>query len=90
MKVGVTLIGQNVALNSMLEYLGSCFGTGMLIWNNRWKIHNRLVKTKIGKWVLAPFVLPYLIYGLPKLVKDPMIIKILDKIRSQKKITDFV
>ena len=83
------LIGQNTVLDSMIEYLQSCFSTGIWIWTNRWKIHDRLVKTKIGKWLVAPFVLPYLIYGLPKLANDPMIIKILDKIRSQKKITDY-
>jgi hypothetical protein len=37
-----------------------------------------LVKTKVGKWVLVHFVLPYLIYGLSKMVDDPMIIKILE------------
>jgi hypothetical protein len=74
----------------MIEYVGYIFTAVKIVWDNKRKIHDNLVKTKIGKWIAFPFVLPYLIYVLLKLVNDPLIMKILDNLEKQRKITDYL
>ena len=74
----------------MIEYLGIFIGVSMFTWNKRWKIYNNLIKTRIGAWIVIPFILPYLVYGFSQIDKDPIMVKILSNMRSQKKITDFV
>ena len=73
----------------MLEYVGVGFGVGRFIWDYRGKFYNSLVKTKIGKYIVIPFVLPWLIYVLFRMVNDPIMLKILDKVKKQRKINEY-
>ncbi len=56
---------------------------------NRSKISEILGRSKIGKWIMSPVMVPYVIYGLIKLAKDEDLILMMLEAKKQKKITDY-
>lgn len=65
-------------------------GVLYFIINLAWKYKDKIIKNKIGRYIAAPFVVPYFIYLVFKLYNDKLLMDILDKIEKQKKIDDFL
>jgi hypothetical protein len=66
-------------------------GIAMISYGYHWrtKIYNVLSKNRIGEAIMTPIMLPYVLYAFWKMVQDPFWIKLLDKIKHQKQITDY-
>ena len=72
-----------------LSHLISIFGLSNFIFAHRNKIYNILGRSKIGKWIMSPVMIPYFIYALIKLARDEDLILMMLEARKQKKISDY-
>ena len=73
----------------LIQILISVAGMSNVIYQHRSKIYNKLSRSKVGLWLMSPIMVPYIIYGLIKLVKDPDFSAMMDKWNKQKKLDDF-
>jgi len=65
------------------------FGIGKFIFDIRSKIEEFLGKFTVGKWIMAPIMVPYVIYLLIKLLRDKDFLAVMERAQQQKKITDY-
>ncbi len=56
---------------------------------NRGKIYDFLDNYKIGRAIILPFVLPYVVYGLYKIATNEDLIMRMFEAKKQKKISDY-
>ena len=73
----------------LIQILFSVFGIFNSVYSHRSKIYNKMSKSKVGLVIMSPIMVPYVIYGLIKLARDPDFAVILDKCKKQKKLDEF-
>jgi len=73
----------------ILKTILPVFALVKIIYDCRNKIYDHLDKTKAGQYIILPFVLPYVFYGLYKLGQDNDFMMLMENLSRQKKITDF-
>jgi len=61
----------------------------VIMYTNRGRIYNKLKDTKVGTWIMAPILVPYVIYVIFKLSRDPYFIASMGEANKQKKLDDF-
>jgi len=64
-------------------------GIGKIVYDVRGRICEFLGKSKTGKWIMAPIMVPYVICGLIRLARDKQFIALMLDAEKQKKITDY-
>ena len=64
-------------------------GIGKIIFDIRGKIEEFLGKFTVGKWIMAPIMVPYVIYLLIKLLRDKDFLAVMERAKQQKKISDY-
>jgi len=72
-----------------IETVFPVIGFIVMMYTNRGKIYNKLKDTKIGTWIMAPILIPYVVIGIVRLYRDPSFIALMDKANKQKKLDDF-
>lgn len=77
------------------QYLGYAISSIVWIYMNRMKILDFSVNNKVGKWtvglIILPVMLPIAIYKIAYWIKtDASFRKIIETVRYQTKITDFI
>ena len=73
----------------ILAPFGFIYGIVRLVYGLRSRLSDALGKSKIGKWIMSPIMVPYVIYLLIKLVRDKDFLMLIENINKQKKITDY-
>jgi len=73
----------------ILAPFGFILGIARLVYGLRSRLEDYLGTSKIGKWIMSPIIVPYVIYLLIKLVRDEDFLMLMENINKQKKITDY-
>jgi len=72
----------------ILAPFGFILGIARLVYGLRNRLSDALGKSKIGKWIMSPIMVPYVIYLLIKLMRDKDFLILMENLNKQKKITD--
>ena len=73
----------------LIQTLFSVVGMFNFVFSYRSKIYNKMSKSKVGLGIMSPIMVPYVVYGLIKLAREPDFVVILDKCKEQKKLDEF-
>lgn len=67
----------------------SLLGVVRFVYDFRGKIEEFLGKSETGKWIMFPFLFPFLMWCLYKLATDEELIARMVEAKKQKKISDY-
>jgi hypothetical protein len=60
------------------------------MYSKRGQIYDKLSKSKSGQYMMLPVLIPYLIYGLIKLLRDDYFTMMMLEAKKQKKLDDYL